>query len=75
MSHVGSCHVVQGLCCEVSQRSLHFRTLQEGAAVATGKRIIVHQQTMTNKPHRHFQLGLVGGETHQTEFFTTFVSY
>lgn len=50
MSHMGSCHLVQGLCCEVSQRSLHFKTLQEGAAVATGKRIIVYHQTMTNKP-------------------------
>lgn len=66
---------MQGLCREVSQRSLHFKTPQEGAPVAAGKRLIVHHQTMTNKPHRHFQLGLMGGETHQTEFFTTFVSY
>lgn len=47
---------------------------QEDAALATGNSIIVHHQTMTNKPHRHFQLGLVGGKTHQTEYFTTFVS-
>lgn len=72
---MGSRHLAQGLCCEVSQRNLHSKTLWEGAPVATGKRVIVHHQTMTNKPHRHFQLGLVGGETHQTEFFTTFVSY
>lgn len=65
---------MQGLCWEVRQRNLPFKTLQEDATKATGKRIIVDHQTMTNKPHRHFQLGLVGGKTHQTEFFTTFVS-
>ena len=67
--------LTQGLCCEVSQRNLDLKTLQEDATVATGKNIIMHHQTMTNKPHRPFQLGLVGGETHQAKFFTTFVSY
>lgn len=48
--------------------------LQEDAVVATGKSVIVHHKTMTNKPRRHFQLRLVGGDTHQTEFFANFVS-
>lgn len=67
--------LLQGLCYEVSQRNLHLKTLQEDAVMTTGKSIIVHHPTMTNKPHRHFQLGLVGGDTHQTDFFTAFVSY
>ena len=54
---------------------LPFKTLQEDTIKAAGESIIVHHQTMTNKPHRPFQLGLVGRKTHQTEFFTTFVSY
>lgn len=65
---------MRGLCYTVGQRNLDIKMLQEDAVVATGKSVIVHHQTMTNKPHRHFQLGLVGGDTHQTEFFTNFVS-
>lgn len=72
---MGFWDLMQGLCYEVSEKNLHFKTLQEDATMATSKNIVVHLQTMTNKPHRHFQLGLVGGESHQTEFFTTFVSY
>lgn len=64
---------MQRLCYEVNHWNLPFKTLQEDAIKATGESIIVHHQTMTNKPHRPFQLGLVGGKTHQTEF-TTFVS-
>lgn len=65
---------MQGLCYKVSQRNLHFKTLQEDAIMAAGKSIIVPHQTMTNTPHWHFQLGLVGGEAHQTKFITS-VSY
>lgn len=52
-----------------------MKTLEEDAAVATHKSVIVHHQTMTNKPHRPFQLGLVGEEAHQTEFLTTLVNH
>lgn len=70
-----SLDLLQGLCCEVSERNLHFKTLQEDAVMATGKSTIEHHQTITNKPHRYFQRGLVGGDTHQTEFLTAFVSH
>ena len=65
---------MQGLHYEVSQRNLPFKALQEDATKATGKSIIVRHQTTTNKPHGHFQLGLVEGKTYQTEVFTPFVS-
>lgn len=65
---------MQGLCYEVTQRSLLFKTLPEDAMMAPGKSIIVHHQTITIETHRYFQLGLVGGDTHQTEFFTSFVA-
>ena len=35
---------MQGLCCEVSRRNLHFKTLQEDAVVAPGKSTLGHHQ-------------------------------
>lgn len=35
-----------GLCCEATQRNLHFKTLQEVATGAPGKSIIVHHKPL-----------------------------
>lgn len=38
--------LMQGLCCEATQRHLHFQTLQEVATGAPGKRLIVHHKQL-----------------------------
>lgn len=37
---------VRELCCEATQRNLHFKTLQEVAVVAPGKSVITHHKQL-----------------------------
>lgn len=55
--------LTQGLCCEATQRSLHFETLQEVPTGAPGRSIIAHQ-TITSEPHRYFQPRYVRRHSH-----------